>query len=510
MVPRSRKFTIGFAVLLGGAVLMALEVAGFRIIGRSFGSALRETTTVISVFLLAMSIGYAAGGKIGDRSPRADTLVAVLLFSSVTLLAVPQLDQLFTDRISASANLSLHAFLATALLFAVPTTLLAMISPIAVRLLARDTAHSGRVAGSVSALSTIGSVVGTIVTAFFIIDWIGSINRTVILLGTVIAALALLLMITSALQRGWSDASRFMRWAGPLAATSLVLVGCISFRGPVALHEQLVGGGSRIVFERDSPYHHVRVIDHGGARDLLIDRNVQSRLYLNDPNIRGLDYPEYLHVARLLRPGLRRVLFIGLGGGTHARQFTTFYPDTTADVVEIDPLIVSTARNYFDVRESDRLRIHVGDGRVFLRTTDRRYDLISIDAYTRGKYGSTIPPHLVTREFFQEAARHLTEQGIVHFHDYVGRDSLLTRSLYKTMTAVFSSVIVLGESELMASHSQLAADADDLIARAGSIRKRLPRIDDRIATLRRPLPDPIGATLLTDDYAPVDTLLRQH
>ncbi len=89
-------------------------------------------------------------------------------------------------------------------------------------------------------------------------------------------------------------------------------------------------------------------------------------------------------------------------------------------------------------------------------------------------------------------------------------NSVIARSVYKTMSAVFSSVVVLGESELMASNSQLAADADDLMARAGSIRAHLPRIDDRIATLRRPLPDPIGATLLTDDYAPVDTMLRQR
>jgi spermidine synthase len=354
----------------------------------------------------------------------------------------------------------------------------------------------------VSALSTIGSVAGTIATAFFLIDWIGSINRTVILLGTVIAALALLLI-------GWSGASRFMRLAGALAF-SLVLAGCIAFRGPAAIHERLTGDGTRVVFERDSPYHHVRVLDHGGARDLLIDRTVQSRLYLNDSNLRGLEYPEYLHVARLLRSGLHRILFIGLGGGTHARQFTTFYPDTTADVVEIDPLIVSAAKNYFDVRESARLRIHVGDGRVFLRSDNGRYDLISIDAYTRGKYGSTIPPHLVTREFFQEAARHLTDEGIVHIHIYASRHSLFTRSVYRTMTAEFSSVIVLGESELMASNSQLAADADDLMAGAASIRARLPRIDDRIATLRRPLPDPSGVTVLTDDYAPVDTLLREQ
>jgi predicted membrane-bound spermidine synthase len=352
-----QRVIINIAVLLGGAVLMALEVAGFRIIGRTFGSALRETTTVIAVFLVAMTAGYWLGGRIGDRRPRLDTLALVMLIASATLLLIPQLDALLSGRISSTANLSVHAFLATAALFAIPTVALATISPIAIRLQSHDTEHSGRVAGTISALSTIGSVIGSVVTAFFLIDWLGSINQTVLLLGIISAAVALL--VTAVATR--DGARSFLeRCIAPCSAL-LVMVGCFPLLSsrtvmPPGKH------GTQVVFERDSAYHHVRVIDRaGGERDLYIDATLQSRLYRGDEHERGLVYPEHIHVARLLRPDTRRALFIGLGGGTITKQFVKYYDDTQVDAVEIDPLIAQAAAEYFGVKPAPRLNVAVAD-----------------------------------------------------------------------------------------------------------------------------------------------------
>ena len=499
---RSEALVVRIAVLVGGAVLMALEVAGFRIIGRTFGSALRETTTVIAVFLTAMAIGYSAGGRIGDRWPRVETLAMALLAAAATLLSIPSLDGAVTPFVASGSNLSLHAFFATAILFSVPTFILATLSPIAVRLFARDTSHSGTVAGSIAALSTVGSVVGTVVTAFVLIDWIGSINLTVVALGMTCGILALAVMIASK--------SR-VRAAVIAAAVVVLLIGSLAFTRRLRWSGSLSNNTARVLFERDSPYHHVTVLERSdGARDLLIDRTMQSRLYVGDPNERGFEYEEYAHVLRLIRPQTRRALLIGLGGGTLARQFTRFYPDTSVDVVEIDPLIVAAAEEFFDVRPTERLRIHVADGRVFMKRETETFDLISVDAYTRGRYGSTIPPHLVTREFFQEASRRLSHGGFVRFHSYAPRASRFSRSLYRTMTSVFPSVIVLGETEIIASNTPMHVDEKDLKSRAGEIRKRVPFIDARIATLNVPHPDPNGVPLLTDDYAPVDLLLYGH
>ena len=485
-------------MLIAGAVLMALEIVAFRIIGRSFGTALRETTTVIAVFMLVMSAGYFAGGRIGDRWPRAQSLCAVLIAAGLTILLVPQLDALLTDRIARTSWTAMHAFAATSVLFAIPTFLLSAVSPIAVRLFAVSTTHSGSVAGSISALSTIGSVGGSVLTAFVLVDALGSMNLTVLLLGCVALALAAVVSLVTP-----SKGFRTVTIAVAVVAAAGVALSASRHRSvPEA-------AGSRILFQRDSQYHSVTVVErHGPARDLWIDRTLQSRLFVNDPNLRALTYEEYKHVAKLARPEMRRILAIGLGGGTSVRQFTTFYPEMTAEVVEIDPLIVTAAERFFGVQQSDRLRIHVGDGRAYLRAATGPYDLVTIDAYTRGRYGSTIPAHLVTREFFTEVASKLSEQGIVHFHSYAARDTRFSRSMYKTLAAVFPSVVILGDTELLASRVPIDTYKAGLVERAATIRARIPGIDERIETLTATAPEVGDVPVLTDDFAPVDTLLR--
>ena len=485
-------------MLIAGAVLMALEIVAFRIVGRSFGTALRETTTVIAVFMLVMSVGYFAGGRIGDRWPRAQSLCLVLMAAGLTILLVPQLDAMLTDRIAGTSWTSMHAFAATTVLFAVPTFLLSAVSPIAVRLFAVSTTHSGSVAGSISALSTIGSVGGSVLTAFVLVDALGSMNLTVLLLGCVALALAAVVSLVT-------PSLRFRTATVAVAVVAALGVSLSSSR----FRSVPETAGTRVLFQRDSQYHSVTVVERRGPlRDLWIDHALQSRLFVNDPNLRALMYEEYKHVAKLARPELRRMLVIGLGGGTSVRQFTTFYPEVTAEAVEIDPLIVTAAERFFGVQQSDRLRIHVGDGRAYLRAAAGPYDLITIDAYTRGRYGSTVPAHLVTREFFTEVSSKLSEQGIAHFHSYAPRDSPFTRAMYKTMAAVFPSVVILGDTELLASRTPIDTYKAGLIERAAAIRARIPQIDQRIGTLTATAPEVGDVPVLTDDFAPVDMLLR--
>lgn len=506
----AQKVAIAVAVTLGGAVLMALEVAAFRIIGKTFGTALTETTTVIAVFLAAMSIGYYLGGRVVDRRPHMSTLAWTLVLAAPPMLAVVQFDAFLTESIGRSTIApTLHALLATTVLFAMPTTLLAAISPIAVRLLSQGTTHSGRVAGAVSAMSTAGSIAGTVLTAFVLIDVIGSIRLTVVLLAATALVLALGLGLSSVSQAGVSGMTVRARAPVVVGLVTGLLIGAVALDGIGARSAARTSAAARVVFERDTPYHRVRVIERPpGVRDLFIDATLQSIMRLDETDLRGLEYEEYKHFAKIVRPGIRRVLAIGLGGGTSARQFTAYYPDVRVDAVEIDPVVAVVAQRFFGVRTGDRLRIHIGDGRTFVRKASERYDMISVDAYTRGRYGSTIPPHLVTKEFFEEVSSRLTDNGVVHFHSYAGRNSAFSRAVYKTMASVFPSVVILGQTEMIASAAPLHVDPEDLLSRAQSIRRHLPEIDRRLATLQIQPPRVDDVPLLTDDFAPVDTLLR--
>lgn len=501
-VSLAERTVLRIAVFAAGALLMALEVAAFRIIGKTFGSALRETTTVIAVFLAAMSIGYWAGGRAGDRWPRASTLVLTLLIAAASMLFVPQIDAALSPRIAASdLALATHAFLASAILFAIPTVLLAATSPIAVRLFTTSSGHSGSTAGSISAISTIGSIAGSIVTAFMLIDWLGSIMRTVTFVATATCATALAVVLVA--RR--NEMQRRAVLAG-LAAVLLIFAGSM-FRSSwleAAPPDEHTSG--RVVYAGDSPYHRILVRDNGPYRYLQFDVGRQTRMKRSDPYGAGLDYTDAFHIAPLFRPQIRRVLLIGLGGGTAAKQFSRLYPGAHVDVAEIDPKVVEVAQRFFAVEPGERLRIHVQDGRTFLARTDERWDLIVIDAYTTNRYGDTIPAHLTSREFFDLVGSRLTEGGIAHFHSAFTAPRFFN-ALLATMAASFDSVVYT-DGEVLASNVPLIADQNTLLARARqSPAAHLPSLASAIRAIRTDLPSR-NTVILTDDYAPVDTLLR--
>lgn len=479
---------------------MALEVAAFRIIGKTFGAALRETTTVIAVFLAAMSAGYWAGGRVGDRWPRPSTLTGTLLTAAATLLTVPWLDAWLSPRIAESGlALSAHAFVATTVLFAIPTVLLAATSPIAVRLFSTSTSDSGSTAGSISAISTAGSIVGSLATAFFLIDWLESIARTVLFVAAGAATTAIVVLLPA------------RRRLVTAAAAVLMLLTITAFTRTRGIEESLLEPlpNTRVVFVGDSPYHRVTVTDRGRWRDLKFNIGTQTRMQKDDPHGPGLAYSDAAHINRLFRPHTRRILILGLGGGTQAKQFLRYYPDIVVDVVEVDPLVIDIAKRLFHVEPGERLRIHLADARTFIKRTNEQWDLILVDIASTNRYGETIPAHLVTREFFQEIAQRLAPDGIVHYH-CAFHASRLMPALHKTLSSVFPYVLHT-TGELLASRTPLDAPREELLARLETSPVRhLPNIRDHITALRAEAMPADDVPLLTDDYAPADTLLRSR
>ncbi|HEX7151577.1 MAG TPA: fused MFS/spermidine synthase [Thermoanaerobaculia bacterium] len=509
-MPRIERLAVYVTVFLSGALLMGLEVAAFRIIGKTFGSALRETTAVIAIFLAAMSIGYWLGGRAGDRWPRSTTLIAVLLNAAALLMVVPWLDALVSPVIAESnLDLATHAFAATALLFALPTILFASVSPIAVRLFATSTGRSGSTAGSISAVSTIGSIAGSVVTAFLLIDWLGSISRTVITvaLATCITALMLALATLPRLRTEGGMRAGLRPYAIALAVALAVGVPAVAFIRSTNIERTLIAQDSswRVLFVGDSPYHRVTVRERqGSVRVLNFALATQSSMRLDDPLGPGNPYTDSMHITRFMRPQLRRVLIIGLGGGTTAKQFVHYYPDVHVDVVEVDPVVVDVAQKYFGVQTSERLRIYTGDGRMFLKHSKQKWDLIIIDAYTTNRYGDTIPAHLATREFFEEVSRHLNDGGVLHYHCAFGGSKLLL-ALQKTIASVFGSTYVTA-GEILASDVALLTSPEEALARASSTPAgKLPTFAEHLRGLQ-PYAAKADVPLLTDDYAPVDTL----
>src|SRR4051794_5546358 len=159
---RVRAGAIGAAVFASGAVLLGVEIAASRVLAPFFGNSLFVWGALIGVVLAGLAIGYAIGGALADRLPSPSLLVAVIGLGAASVLAIPLLDDHVLELVvSWDPGVRLDPVVAAVLLFGLPSVVLAMVTPIAVRLRARDLALLGRTAGRLFSISTFGSIAGT-------------------------------------------------------------------------------------------------------------------------------------------------------------------------------------------------------------------------------------------------------------------------------------------------------------------------------------------------------------
>ncbi|MGO8926279.1 MAG: spermidine synthase [Limisphaerales bacterium] len=276
---------------------------------------------------------------------------------------------------------------------------------------------------------------------------------------------------------------------------------------------------AELVFEVTSPYHHIRVVDEDGMRLLCFDDANESRMSMQDPLKGHFEYTEYFHMAWLWNQQLTNVLMVGLGGGTAQRAFEHYYPGVSVETVEIDPMVVKVARDYFSFRESERQKVQVADGRVFLRRSTARHDLIVLDAYVSGRYGSSIPQHLATQEFFTLVRDHLTANGVVAYNVIGTVDDWhagIVGAIYRTLKTLFPQVYLFPAQSsrnvvLVATRSGVRADLFGLRQRAARLvqtrRVTVPGFTERLEVFQAQTPlSAARSPVLTDDYAPVEGL----
>jgi SAM-dependent methyltransferase len=197
---------------------------------------------------------------------------------------------------------------------------------------------------------------------------------------------------------------------------------------------------------------------------------------------------------------------IGNAGGTIARAYGIFYPDVRIDGVEIDPDVTEAGRRYLGLEDNPNLNVVTQDGRPFLQGTDRRYDVIVVDAY-RQPY---IPFYLATEEFFELARDRLKPGGVLALNvARVPGDDRLSRAIGSTVRAAFPQAWVwkpLRFNELMLGFDR-PTTADELAERAGTVDDRLQPL---VPLFREGLRDVEQTEKpLTDDRAPVEWLTDQ-
>jgi len=503
--PGTNPWLLHAVVFVCGADLMGLEIVGSRILAPYFGNSIFVWGSLISVVLAALSLGYWLGGMAADRWPRLSVLGLLIAIPGAMIALLPFVYPPLNQAIAGSdLGTRLGPLVSSLVLFLVPSVFLGTVSPFAVRLQARTVASVGTTAGGLYAVSTAGSIAGTLVTAFYLITVLGVAN--------IVHGLGLtLLLVSAAVFLGERRVAR--------AALALTCVGLLLSAAVWRARTQAAEPG--LLLDMDSFYNHIHVVDLSGTRYMDFDNLRQSAMGLDDPWELRLRYTRFLALALAFRPEPQRVLVLGLGGGSFPKRLYRDYPQVMVEAVDIDPEVLAIAKRYFQVPEDSRMRLHVRDGRRFVRETDTRYDLIFLDAYN----SDTIPFHLTTREFYRELTARLAPGGIVVSNiigTLRGPQSAFFRAMYRTLAETFPAVhviptydvsggFVLGEINiiLIATREKMPLTRAELMARVGRMGGKLIPASEltEYASYLLELPVTVSdVPILTDDFAPVEIL----
>ena len=489
-----------------GAIVMSFEMLGSRYLNPYFGSGIYTWASLISTVLAALTVGYFAGGRVADRYPSARVLGTAVLIGSAFILALPSFSTTLLEALlDAIDDIKVGSLISAFVLMFLPVTFYGAYSPFAIRLLLRSTRASGGVSGGVYAISTAGSILGTLGTTFFLIPAIGT--RTITLtLGAAGMACGMALI-------GFPTRRRPTTMAAILAP---LLAGFGTF---VAIAAAPSVAQSAEIFDRaallarddgqlahiEGQYNDIYVVKRGN--ELLMTARLkgwnytESRINLADQDVIPANYLRMMTTALAYAPQVDSILLVGLGGGVLTNYLGRFLPDAQIDSVEIDPGVVDAAKTWFGVKEAERKRVVESDGRVFLNRNRRLYDVALIDAYI----GGAVPFHLMTKEFYALLKRRLAPGGVAVFN--IHEPNRLFAVSVRTLQTVFATVDLyrsgFGEVAVVATDTPRAVEVVE--RRAVELQKKygfrysLPEL----LTHRSEL-DPGAGEVLTDDFAPVD------
>ena len=495
--------TIYAVAFVTGAIVMSFEMLGSRYLNPYFGSGIYTWAALISTVLIALMAGYFLGGALADRTASPAVLALTVIIGSLYLLALPSFAQAVLEFVLAGVDdIRAGSLISSLALMFFPVTFLGMYSPFAIRLLLRSAQRSGRVSGAVYGISTAGAIVGTLGTTFFLIPTIGARAITLTLGALGLAAGSALLAL-----------ARLDRRAG----AALVVIALAAPTVPAGRADNLIDEGVRVaMLERgdgrlahiETPYNDVFITKR--QHQLVMSFQLKGWDYtesvsnLLDPDDLPLRYAQVMTIAAVYPEAPRKILMLGLGGGSISTYLGRFMPEAAITTVEIDPGVITAAKTYFGLRETERMRYHAGDGRVFLNRNGELYDLILLDAY-RGGY---VPFHLLTREFYTLVKHRLTPGGVAAFNVHDG--SKLYASTVKTLGEVFAALdlYATGVGEVIAVASTSPLDPQTLERRAAALQQRhgfrfpLPQILQR--RMDKPQSQAANGDVITDDFAPAD------
>lgn len=525
-------------VFISSFCILVIEIVAGRIMAPYVGVSLYTWTSIIGVVLAGISIGAYLGGLLADRYPRSSTLGWLLFLSGIGAFSISPLTNLVGGA-HFQTSLMVRILLITTIIFFVPSCILGMISPVVVKLALKNLEKTGNVVGKIYAFSTLGSILGTFATGFFLISWMGT--RTILL------TMGAILVICAPIFGNFFSRKRLLiRFVLVLLFFFILILPLAVWVGYVAIDpEERVISSSPLeaiktlyglafaspkdddtYFYKESDYYTIKLKkDHtrsdGGPLDtLVLDHLIHSYTDLHDPFHLEYEYIRIYEEVVRWQSEMRnpfKVLFIGGGGYTFPRFVVAKYPKAEIDVVEIDPEVTKVVHEYLGVKRDSRIRSYNEDGRWFVMNCKGKgsYDFIFGDAFN----DLSIPYHLTTKEFASQLKALLKPDGLLLANVI---DSFKAGQFMPSYIRTLEEVFGKGNIHLIT----LTSDFDHMgISTYVIVASPKPLdMDDFVKTIKRKKgeemtsfvmpPDRLQqylkerySVVLTDDYVPVDNLI---
>lgn len=482
-----KKYKLEIIVFLAGAIGMGLELIAARVLSPYVGSSNVVWTSIIGIILASMSLGYWIGGKKADKDASIDQLSDILLIAALSTSFIPILETLIVKNFAGIIeNLIIAAILCAIIVFSIPSFILAMVSPFAVKIKSKEDNEIGSLSGRISSLSTIGSILGTFIMGFVLIPNIGVTNINI--------GVTLTLILMSILTREKRD-KKYL-------CTTIIII-CVTLILIVLGKWIFKVSNPDILLDTDSQYSRIWVkqitTEEATYKTLQVDTGLES--YINtETGEMGAEYLKYYDLFEYFNKDANNTLLIGGAAYTYPIHYLDKYEDKTIDVVEIDDKMTQIAIDQFGLNiDEPRLDVYNQDGRSYLNYSENKYDTILIDAFK----GVNAPFELTTYEALTKAKNMLNENGIVLTNiisSLEGKEAKFIEYEYATYKKVFDDVKVFMVNTTEKEVKQNLI----LVGIKGNPQKDEEKYNEYEKYLSREATDiKVNEQIVTDDFAPI-------
>ena len=491
----NKKWIYYLTAFFSGTSVMAIELGASRLLAPYFSSSQIVWTIIIGTIMIAMAVGNVVGGKMADKYESPTRLFIWLFVAATFTMLIPLFGKFVISGVALilatfiTKNYLIWAALVSCLLvFVFPLLVLGMVTPHLVKFAVKDISENGKTVGIIEACNTIGSIIGTFLPTFVTIPTVGT-SLTFVIFASVLYAVCIAYFIYA----------KKHRIKTTIVTIVALIVGVLSSNIGVAFWQ------NNILYEGESVYNYLRVEET--ETSIILSTNVLfgvQSIKKKNGNLTGMYY-DYALAAPIIAGGLDKeisVCMLGLGTGTYGEALYKYFDVSYMDGVEIDGKIINLAYEYFDL--PSEIVTHEADGRAFIDRSDKKYDVIMVDAYR----DITIPFQMSSVEFFNSVKNHLTENGVmvVNMNMRSSKEESINDYLEGTIASCFSSVYTCvsgGNVELFASdnidvYESLKSNYNKIAN--SSLKGLMATAINRFEKVEK------NELILTDDKAPVEVL----